>query len=183
MDRILTALKALPALLVLLAVGCATNRIPQSTSGALVLCEVTSSAMSAQGKGIKLVFLNRQTGQAYRSEARAPLSPICYVSDLPAGSYFIVDLRLPIGNLEFRNSTEEMAAHFGSIDVETGQAYYLGSFRGKQKVGFKNVVSLATVDSVPTNKLAEVLRDDGGRWSAEDLMYVGPTVGSEVMLY
>ena len=139
--------------------------------------------MLAQGKGIELVLMNRQTGDVYQSRARAPLSPICYVSGLPTGSYFIVELRLPVGNMTFRNSTKEMAAHFGSIEVEAGRAFYLGSFQGKQKIGSKNVVSLVAVDSIPTSKLVEVLEKDGGRWSAGDFEYVGPELGLEVMVY
>lgn len=138
--------------------------------------------MLSKGYGLQLVFMNRATGQAYRTKSRTKLSPIAFAV-LPAGDYFVVDLRLPIGSLLFRNATMEMSEHFGSISVAQGEAYYLGSFRGKQKVGFRNTVSLVVIDTTPTAKFQDVLIKDGSALQAAVFKYVGPPVGEELLVY
>ncbi len=138
--------------------------------------------MLSKGYGLQLVFMNRTTGRAYPTQSRTRLSPISFAV-LPEGDYVIVELRLPIGELLLQNSTTEMGAHFGSIYVENGHAYYLGSFQGQQKVGLKNTVSLVVVDTTPTAKLEMVLKKDGISRSVDDYKYVGPPVGVELMVY
>ena len=120
MKRLTTLLSAI------LIVGSA---FAQKPDGALVAISHSVRWLLNSGHGVAMTITNVESGEAFYSRAIGYMSNDVVIEDVPAGTYRVTYIDMPFGGGGFVNKTEAMGDYFGIIEVEGGNAYYLGTFR------------------------------------------------------
>ena len=139
--------------LILFLGGCTTLEISENQQDATLAISASSSSLGGKGSGIIVELTHLGIKEKVRSISLGKMSDHSVVLHVKEGTYLVTGIELPIGGLMFKNYGQEVARHFGPINVEAGKRYYLGNYAGKQKIGRKNTVSLTFVDSTVPDKL------------------------------
>ncbi|MGB3799417.1 MAG: hypothetical protein WA952_06345 [Lewinella sp.] len=162
---------------------CTPVRIQNSGTGVLVGISASSSALAASGKGITITITNVRTGQSYVSRPLGPLSNHSVLQNVVPGQYLVTRLDLPVGSLTFTNQSEQLADYFGTLDFRSGEKYYLGNFRGRQRIGTRNILTLQLAESEVPEKLVEKVEDQSTGYSDAAFILISPPTESQLMVY
>ena len=137
----------------------------------------------ARGIGMNVVLVNLESQKTYVTSSLAVMSPHSVAQNLPPGRYGVVEVQVPVGSVTFANWSEDLNRYFGPFRVDEGEVYFLGEFAGRQRVGFRDVMTLTKVDSLPSVELLAKFRAASTGWEAADFTPVGPAVGDTLLVY
>lgn len=152
-------------------------------NGALVSISAKSKGALQTGYGIEITMTNIKTKQSCVSESLGPISPHSVIQNLPAGSYLITQIKVPLGDLMYTNSSEVVKEFFGILEIEEEKNYYLGYFSGTRKVGKKDVFILRIDDESIPQELLKKLLNKGIDLNIEDFIKTYPYDTDELMMY
>lgn len=132
---------------------------------------------------MELVLVNLNDKTTHIAKPKLGFSKYGYAQNLDPGRYLVVEIRVPVGNVKFTNSSQELHAYFGEISLGENALYYLGDYTGKQKIGFKDVMSMTKTDSLPPESLTELFSAPTSGWAGTKFEPIGPKVGDVLMVY
>ncbi|MBK9564208.1 MAG: hypothetical protein IPO37_03130 [Saprospiraceae bacterium] len=91
--------------------------------------------------------------------------------------------RVRHGGNKFSNWSESVQQYFGEIEIEGNQKYYLGTFKGKVKIKFKNAISIQLENQIVPEKLKAVLKEQGTGWAEEEFKLIETVNREELIIY
>lgn len=103
---------------------------------------MTTKGAMQKGYGIIMTLANTETKEIYKSKSLGPISPHAMFKELPEGTYVVTKIEVPLGQLMYINQSQELTDFFGELTFKSGNAYYLGNFKGNREIGRKNVFHL-----------------------------------------
>ncbi len=135
------------------------------------------------GNGVTITLTNVRDGRSYTSQSLGMLSNHAILQNVPPGDYIVTRLELPIGNLIFKNASEELVDYFGPLPIKAGEKYYLGNFEGKQRIGTRNILSLRLADPAVPEKLVEKVSARSTGYGDAAFILISPPAESQFMVY
>ena len=120
--------------IILLLSSCATLKMtkdPNQPDFSVLAISARSKGVGMNGHGISIKIENVETHQQYDSKTLTGFSKDAVIPNLPAGTYNVVRVAVPVGDVEFKNWSPAIKEYFGTIVIEPNKKYYLGSYRGE----------------------------------------------------
>lgn len=143
----------------------------------------SSEGIGTLGKGMTIVLVEQVSGEKYRSTSLGPLSRHATVVNLPAGTYAVERVELPLGSLTYANWSDELGEYFGRMRIAANSRYFLGYFHGQMRVGFDDVLAVSVVDTVASATLLAKVANGGKGWNGDTTFFVGPAYEEEFFVY
>ena len=119
------------ALIILALSSCAASKVtkdPNQPNSSVLAISAMSKGVGMTGYGIMIRVENVETHQQYDSKSLSGFSKDAVIPNLPAGTYNVVRIEVPVGDIKFMNWSQELKEYFGSIVIEPNKKYYLGSY-------------------------------------------------------
>jgi hypothetical protein len=166
----------------LLMVTCATIKIAKQGDGSILAISAKSSGIGLKGLGIELTLVNIDTQENFVSKSLSPLSPHSIIQNISPGTYYVRQIKVPLGNITYTNRSDSVRSFFGQLIIESNTKYYLGSYTGTRKVGDKNAFFLKLSDqSVPKDIIDRININTG--WENGDYIKLCPADNKELIIY
>ena len=167
----------------LLFTSCASLKIVKQDNGSIVAISATSKGTMQQGYGIVITLENIETGEKFTSKSFSPMSPHSIIQNIPQGKYFVQMIEVPVGNMIYKNWSEDVKSFFGQIDIKPNSKYYLGNFSGKRRIGMVNVLTLRINDLNIPDKIIEKIETGSAGWKEGEFVKLYPYDKEELLVY
>ncbi|MGB4819443.1 MAG: hypothetical protein WBP33_10045 [Saprospiraceae bacterium] len=163
--------------------SCSSLKIMKSENTSILALTATTSYLGGTGNGMIITLKNIETGEKYEAKKLSHFSSYCIVQNLKPGKYRVEKIVLDTGGNKFSNWSESVQQYFGEIEIEGNQKYYLGTFKGKVKIKFKNAISIQLENQIVPEKLKAVLKEQGTGWAEEEFKLIETVNREELIIY
>ena len=163
-------------LLILAFSSCAASKVtkdPNQPNSSVLAISAMSKGTGMTGYGIIIRVENVETHQQYDSKSLSGFSKEAVIANLPAGTYNVVRVEVPVGDIKFINWSQELKEFFGTIVIEPNKKYYLGTYL----CGFSGPLSnrafeFSLENHEISNSLTSVISKAG--WGDGDFILINP---------
>ena len=162
--------------------SCASLKVMKQDNGSVVAISATSTGALQYGYGIVITLENIETQERFTSKSFSPMSPHSIIQNIPQGKYFVQRIEVPVGNMIYKNWSENVKSFFGQIDIKPNSKYYLGNFSGKGRIGMANVFTMRINDLNIPDKLIEKI-ETGAGWKEGEFVKLYPYDKEELLVY
>lgn len=152
-------------------------------NGAFVAISATSKAAMQKGYGIITTLVNQDTKKEYTTKSLGPISAHSIIANIPAGTYLVTKVVLPLGEYFFENKSDSLQTFFGELKFEEGKRYYLGNFTGIRTIGMENVFRISIEDEEIPMKLIKKLRKTEPDLNESSFIKTYPYESKELMIF
>ena len=163
--------------------SCASLKVMKQDNGSVVAISATSTGTLQKGYGIVITLENVETQENFTSKSLSPMSPHSIIQNIPQGKYFVQRIEVPIGNIIYKNGSENVKSFFGQIDIEPNSKYYLGNFSGKRRIGRENGFTLRINDLNIPKKIKEKIETGNAGWKEGEFVKLYPYDREELLVY
>lgn len=177
-------MKNLYLLFILIILGsCSTVKLVKSNDVALILVTASTSYVGGSGNGMLITIENIDTGDKYESKKLSNFSSHSVIQNVEPGKYRVQQITLNTGNNKFSNWSENIQEYFGVFELEGGSKYYLGNYKGKVKLKFKNAISIKLQDYQIPESLNKFLAKQNSGWELGDFNLIKTVSKEEIIIY
>lgn len=177
-------LKNIFLILVAIVFGsCSSLKIMKTNNTSILALTASTSYLGGTGKGMIITLKNIKTGEKYEAKKLSHFSSYCIVQNIVPGKYRVEKIVLDTGGNKFSSWSESVQQYFGEIEIEGNQKYYLGTFKGKVKIKFKNAISIQLENQIVPEKLKAVLKKQGTGWAEEEFKLIDTVNKEELIIY
>ncbi len=163
--------------------SCTTLKVtkdPNQPDSSVLAISARSKGVGMDGFGIIIRVENVETHQQYDSKTLSGFSKDAIIPNLPAGTYNVVRVEVPVGGVEFKNWSPAIKEFFGTIVIEPNKKYYLGSYRGEFSGSLSDrAFNLVLESHEISNDLVSVVSKAG--WKDGDFVLLNP-VGIQIRI-
>ena len=162
--------------IIMMLSSCVTTKVskdPNQPDASVLAISARSKGIGMSGYGITIRVENVETHQQFDSKTLSRMSKDAVISNLPAGTYHVVYVEVPVGDVVFKNWSPALKQFFGTITIEPNKKYYLGSYLGEFSGPLSDrAFELALENHEISNDITSVLSKGG--WNDGDFIILNP---------
>jgi hypothetical protein len=158
-------------------------RIAKQDNNSILAISAKSSGLGAQGYGIEITLVNKNTQESFNSKSFSAISPHSIIQNIPPGTYYVKQISIPVGNITYISWSDSVRAFFGEIEIKPNSKYYLGNFTGTREVGTKNVLRLQIENLNIPDKVTEKIEAENTGWKNGDFIKLYPYKSEVLLVY